>query len=184
MIIAFLSPMKLCPKLHRSLPLNAIRLSLFFLHVCELPFLQTANSLGTMSHFSCIPPWAGWVHWQSLQIVVALNWQSQVPCHSFPCKSLRTMHHLCVSLYLSQPICFSRLPTCFFSLFPSISLSCSSTWRSVAWVCHEDIYHSRKVPPFKDICSTSDHSRWREGMLNFTSWVCYRGESKGKKYLC
>lgn len=59
MIIAFLSPMKLCPKLHRSLPLNAIRLLLFFLHVCELPFLQTANSLGTMSHFSCIPPWAG-----------------------------------------------------------------------------------------------------------------------------
>lgn len=71
---------------------------LFFLRVYTLPLPKTASSLGTMSHFFCILPWAGWVHWQSLQILVELN------CHSFSCKFAKEHTP-------SQAITFSGAPT-------------------------------------------------------------------------
>lgn len=103
-----------------------------------------------MSRFSCILPWAGWVHWQSFQIVVELNWLSQFTCHSLPWKSPKDhASSLCFIVSFSGYLLLWGA-NLIFSLFPSLSLSCSSTWRSVAWVCHEDIFIiAEKFPHLK-----------------------------------
>lgn len=190
LILAFLSPMKPCPKLHHSLPLNVMGTLLFFLQVYVLPlpdFQLHGDSVSLLLH----PALAGWAHWQSLQNLAGVNCWTSSHVTLFPTNPLRTTHHCCVSLCLSQVICISRVPTWFF-LFPSFCLSCSSTWRPMAWVCQEDKFITgEKCPPFKEGCSTSDDSRWRKGVLNSTSWVCYQGISllgwkgrESRKSLC
>lgn len=173
-LIAFLSSMKLCPELHHSLPLKAIGLLLSFFQVYVLPLPKNASSLGTMSHFSCTPPWAGQAHWQALQVLVELNRLNQFTCHSLPCKSPKDhAPSLCFLVSFSGYLSYAKLV---FSHFLFVSLSCSSIWRSVAWVCHQDKFiTAEKCPLFKEGCSTSDDSKWNKGILNSTSWVRYRG---------
>lgn len=104
---------------------------------------------------------------------VDFKWLNQFTCHSFPCKPSKEHYCLCILLRLSL-----RCQPRFLTLFPSVFFSCSSTWRSVTWVCHEEKL-TTKYPPFsfKEGCPTSDHSRWREQILNFISSVCYPGIS-------
>lgn len=149
---------------------------MFFFHAYVLPPPKTASFLGTMSHFSCVRHW-GWLR----TLAVSSN-SCGIKLAELVCMSLlflenprRTMYHLgfieCFSGYLLWD---TKL---FSPLFTSLFLSCSSTWRPVASVCHKDKFITAKKCPLLKSCSTPDDSKWREGILNSASWVCYHGIS-------
>lgn len=179
MIIAFLSLMKPCPKLHHNVPLDAIGLLLFFLHVYVLPLPKMASPWENTSHFFRTPPSAGWAHWQSLQILV-----ESVHMSLFPCKLPKDhASSLCFLVSFSGSLLLWGARWTF-SCFLSVSFSCSSTCRSVAWVCHKDEFiPEEKLPPSKKVFHfRSLHMKIRNpeshflGMLSWDFFVGGRGK--------
>ena len=116
-------------------------LLLFFLHVYVLPLPGTASSLETGSH--SLQPHPGLV--EHIVSLFKFLWTSNdwISSHvtlspATPLKTIIIFVFYCVFLGGANPI---------FSSFPSVFFSCSSTWRSVTWGCHEDKLTAECPPP-------------------------------------
>lgn len=146
MIIAFLSLMKPCPKLHHNVPLNAIRFCCSSsMSVCCHSQRRPAPGRPHLISSALLPGLA-----EHIGSLFKFLW-NQFICHSFPCKPPKG--HASSRCFIVSFSAFLLLwgASLTFSSFPSVSFSCSSTCRSVAWVCHEDEFiPEEKCAPFKE----------------------------------
>ena len=166
--------MKPCPKLHHNFPLNGIGLLLFFLHVYVLPLPGTASSLETGSH--SLQPHPGLV--EHIVSLFKFLWTSNdwISSHvtlspATPLKTIIIFVFYCVFLGGANPI---------FSSFPFVFFSCSSTWRSVTWGCHEDKLtaecpppHSRRLSNFRSLQMKKTNPEYY--FLGVLSWDFFAG---------